>query len=196
MAQPSSNYDNNLVRLGVTGAVRRGPLGLVLPTSMAAWPTGAVDLGWISDEGITENREGDEAKFTPWQTNSPVRVETTSETISWDFTLWTTSFDTVSTYFKVKAEDMDFDETSGVTSFVDGDKKARDIGVWGFDVIDGVYARRIIAPQAEVTKRGSQVYKKDELIGMQCTVTAFPGPDGWSVKREFREGWRPPVAGP
>lgn len=193
MSQPLSNYDNQLVRLGVTGAVRRGPLGLLLPVHMAPWPVGAVDLGWISDEGITENREGDVAKFTPWQTNSPVRAETTSEEISWEFTMWTTSYDTVSAYFKVKAEDMEYDEESGVTSFVDGDKKPRDLGVWGFDVIDGVYARRVLAPQAEITARGSQVYKKDELIGMPVTLTAFPGPEGWSVKREFREGWRPPV---
>ncbi|NKT72943.1 hypothetical protein GS875_05825 [Rhodococcus hoagii] len=43
-------------------------------------------------------------------------METTSEEISWEFTLWTTSFDTVSAFYKVKAEDMEYDETTGVVS--------------------------------------------------------------------------------
>ncbi|MFI2216526.1 hypothetical protein ACH47B_06540 [Rhodococcus sp. NPDC019627] len=189
-----TNYDEALVRLGVTGALRVAPKGSTFPVEMGAWTAPFVDLGYISDEGITENREADSTPFTPWQTNAPIRVETTSEIITWETVLWTTSFDTVSVYFKVKEADMEVGTVdTAVVSFVDGDKKDRDLRAWGIDVIDGVYARRVSIPNGEVTERGGLTYRKDQLIGYPVTVTAYPGPDGWSVKREFKEGWTLPT---
>ena len=187
-----TNYDEALVRLGVTGALHTFDRGSEIPVNMEPWPETAVDLGYISDEGITENRDGDTEQFVPWQTNAPIRVETTSEIISWETVLWTTSYDTNSVYFKVKEDDMEYDPESDVISFVDGDKKPRDLRGWGIDVVDGIYARRAIVPNGEVTERGGLTYRKDQLIGYPITLTAFPGPEGWSVKREFREGWRRP----
>lgn len=188
-----TNYNDELVRLGVTGALRVGKKGSTMPTKMAPWTAPFVDLGYISDEGITENREADSTPFTPWQTNAPIRVETTSEIITWETVLWTTSYDTISVYFKVQAEDMEYDEASDVVSFVDGDKKARDLRAWGIDVVDGVYARRALIPNGEITERGGLTYRKDQLIGYPVTLTAYPGPEGWSVKREFKEGWQLPA---
>lgn len=187
-----TNYDDTLVRLGVTGQFRVAPFGSTAPTGMAAYAAPWVDLGWISDEGITENRETDTTPFTPWQSNSPIRVATTSDIISFATTLWTTSFDTISLYFKTKAEDMT--ETAGVVEFVDGDIKDPDRRAFGVDVVDGIYARRALIPNGEVTEREGLTYKKDELIGYPVTVTAYPGAEGWSVKRFFKEGWALPVA--
>lgn len=185
-----TNYDDALVRLGVTGALWVADLATEFPTEMEEWTTGFVDLGYISDEGISENREADTNSFTPWQTNAPIRVETTSETITWETVLWTTSFDTVSVYFKVRAEDMTVGtQNPDMVSFVDGDKKPRDLRAWGIDVMDGAYHRRVEIPNGEVTQRGGLTYRKDQLIGYPITLTAFPGPEGWSVKRKFLEGW-------
>ncbi|MFC7450552.1 hypothetical protein [Rhodococcus daqingensis] len=186
-----TNYDNALVRLGVTGALRVAPFGSTAPTGMAAYATPWVDLGYISDEGITENRETDTTPFTPWQANGPVRVATTSEIITFETVLWATSFDTISLYFKTLREDMT--ETAGVVEFVDGDIKPQDRRAFGVDVIDGVYARRALVPNGEVTERQGLTYKKDELIGMGVTITAYPGAEGWSVKRFFKEGWALPT---
>lgn len=191
----TTNYDEALVRLGVTGALHTAPRGTILPVNMEPWEPPAVDLGYISDEGITENRDADTTPFTPWQTNAPIRVETTSEVISWETVLWTTSYDTVSAYYRVGADDMEYDEETDVVSFVDGDKKPRDLRAWGIDVVDGIYARRALVPNGEITERGGLTYRKDQLIGYPVTLTAYPGPEGWSVRREFREGWRPPVRG-
>ncbi|WP_053061991.1 hypothetical protein [Rhodococcus sp. ARP2] len=186
-----TNYDDTLVRLGVTGAFRTGPLGTTAPIGMAPYVAPVVDLGWISDEGITENRETDTTPFTPWQSNSPIRVATTSEIITFETILWSTSFDTISLYFKTKAEDMT--ETAGVVEFVDGNIKDPDRRFFAVDVIDGIYARRALIPNGEVTERAGLTYKKDELVGMGVTVTAYPGAEGWSVKRLFKEGWSIPT---
>ncbi|MGN7134559.1 hypothetical protein SAMN05444374_11628 [Rhodococcoides kroppenstedtii] len=184
-------YGDNVARIGVTGALRFAPKGSTFPTAMAVWASPWADAGWISDEGITENRETDTTPFVPWQSNSPIRVATTSDVISWETTIWSTTFDSISLFYKVKAADMT--TTDEVTSFVDGNIKDQDLRAFGIDIIDGVYARRFEVPLGEVTERGSQTYSKGELTGYPVTVTAYPGAEGWSVKRKFKEGWSKPA---
>ncbi len=189
-----------LARLGVTGALRVAPLGTVAPTSMAAWPAGWVDLGYISDDGITEGREENQETFIPWQSNSPIRVETTSSTETFQATLWETNFDVISLYYRKGLTDMT--ETAGaagedpVVSFTVGGKPKRDLRAFGIDVIDGTYQRRIILPYAEVTERGDLTYVSNALIGYEVTITAYEGSDGVSTMRLYREGWTLPVATP
>lgn len=190
MTTPSP-YGADVARIGTTGALRFADKGATMPVGLAAFGATWNDGGWISDEGITENRETDTTPFTPWQSNSPIRVATTSDTISWETVLWTTSFANISLFYKVKAADME--ETDDVISFVDGEIKDQDLRAFGIDIIDGVYARRFLVPLGEVTERGSQTYNKGELIGYPVTVTAYPGAEGWSVKRLFKEGWSIPA---
>lgn len=189
---PTNPYADNVARIGVTGALRFGPKGSTFPVLMAPWTASFADAGWISDEGITENRETDTTPFVPWQSNSPIRVATTSDVISWETTIWSTTFDSISLFYKVKAADMTTG-AEGVVSFVDGDIKDQDLRAFGIDIIDGVYARRFEVPLGEVTERGSQTYSKGELTGYPVTVTAYPGAEGWSVKRLFKENWAVPA---
>lgn len=177
-------------RLGVTGALRVAPLGTTAPTDMTAWPTGWSDLGYISDDGITEDRNENQEKFQPWQSNSPIRIETTSATESFKAKLWESNFNVISLYYRKGAEDMT--SAAGVVSFTVGGKPKRDLRMFGVDVIDGVYKRRIILPFAEVTERGSLVYVSNALIAYECTITAYEGSDGISTMRMFDEGWTVP----
>ncbi len=77
-----------------------------------------------------------------------------------------------------------------VVSFKEKGKPARDLRCFG---IDGAYDRRIFLPTAEVSERGKLTYKSDTLIGYDCTITAYPGADGYSALRVFKEGWALPV---
>ncbi|MFC5992950.1 hypothetical protein ACFQE5_01845 [Pseudonocardia hispaniensis] len=182
-----------LARLGVTGMIMVAPTGTTVPTDLAAWGVGWADLGYISDDGLTESPDEDKAEFTPWQSNTPIRVETTRSTKTFQFTCWETNVNTVSLYYQVPASAMTTTGTAPdqIVSFNEQGKPARDLRAFGFDIIDGNYQRRIILPLAEVTERGEVVYKSDELIGYQMTVTAYPGTDGISIKRLFKEGWLP-----
>lgn len=179
-------------RLGVTGALRVAPIGTVAPTDMSAWPSGWVDLGYISDDGITEGRDENQETFTPWQSNSPIRVETTSATETFQATLWESNFNVISLYYRKGASDMT--ATGGLVSFPVGGKPKRDLRAFGVDVIDGVYKRRIVLPYAEVTERGDLVYQSSSLIGYECTITAYEGSDGVSTLRMFDEGWTVPAS--
>ncbi len=187
-----------LARLGVTGALRVATLATLVPTGMGVYPAGWRDLGYISDDGITEGRDENQESFIPWQSNSPIRVETTSATETFKATLWETNFDVVSLYYRKGLNDMT--ETAGavgedpVVSFTVGGKPKRDLRKFGIDVIDGAYMRRIILPYAEVTERGDLMYKSNMLIGYEVTITAYEGSDGISTMRLYREGWALPTA--
>ncbi|NKZ90515.1 phage tail protein [Rhodococcus hoagii] len=188
--------DAEAARLGVTGALYVGKVGITVPTAMAAWGSEWEDLGYISGDGITESTSEDRTDFTPWQAMAPIRTEVTSAVTTFQATLWETNFNTISLYYRKSAADMTVTPgTAGkpdVVSFTEGGKPKRDLRAFGVDVVDGIYARRVIAPLAEVTERGDLVYKSDTLIGYEVTITAYPGADGVSVIREFREGWSVP----
>lgn len=189
-----------LARLGVTGALYTGPANTTAPTGLAEWPAGLVDLGYISDDGITESRDEDNQSFTPWQASTPIRVEITNSTVTFAATLWESNFNTVSLYYRVGLPEMTQTGTGdeAVVSFAEKGKPKRDLRSFGIDVIDGAYHRRIFLPYAEVTERGDISYKSDTLIGYEVTITAYPGADEISVLRLFKEGWTlptPPPAG-
>ena len=187
--------DAELARLGVTGALRVAPIGTTLPTGLGVWPVGYADLGYISDDGITESRDEDQQTFVPWQSNAPIRTETTRSVVTFQQTLWESNWETISLYYRIGVDDTTVTGTGddALVIFDEQGKPKQDLRSFGIDVIDGVYQRRILAPYAEVTERGDIVYKSDTLIGYEVTITCYEGPDGVSVRRMFKEGWAPPV---
>lgn len=188
-----ANYDEDLVRMGVTGQLLYAPLGATAPTGMAAWGDDFVDLGWISDEGITESPDEETEGFTPWQSTAEIREEVTKVTITWETVLWTTSFDTISVYFRKRAEDMT-ENDDGSIEFVDGDIPKKYRNFFGIDVIDDPYRRRIEIPNGGISERGGQEYKRGSLVGYPITIKGYLTAEGWSCKRKFKEGWKLPTA--
>jgi hypothetical protein len=191
--------DSDLARVGVTGKSMLADMGTVLPEGLAAWPTGWVDLGWISDDGLVESRSEDSTDFTPWQSNSPIRTEITKGTITFKMTLWESNFQTISLYYRKTADDMTSVGTGATAAiqFDEGGKPKQDKRSFGFDVIDGAFQRRLISPTGEVSDRGDITYKSDTMIGYELTVTSYDGldPNGesYSVRRMFNEGWELPA---
>ena len=176
-----------LARVGVTGAAFVAPISTTLPTGLAV-PAGTyTDLGAISDEGLTETRSEDRQEWTPWQSTSPIRTEITSATKTFQITCWESKKETISLYYQVPVADMV--EATGVVSFDEPARPEQDVRLWLFDVFDGANQRRFICPRAEVTERGDIVYASAEMIGYQMTITAYPGADGYSIRRLFAEGW-------
>lgn len=192
-----ADFSSEAARLGVTGALRVAEVGSEIPAAMGAWVTPWKSLGYISGDGITESLDESREEFIPWQSGSPIRTSVTTSVKTFQTVLWESNFDTVSLFYRKGIDD--FETTPGVggagdvLSFTEGDKPKQDVRAFGIDIVDGAYARRIILPYAEVTDRGDVVYKTDSIIAYEVTITAYVGPDGVSVKREFREGWDIPT---
>ncbi len=186
--------NSELARLGVTGALWVAPMGTTAPTGMEDWPDGFEDLGYISDDGVTESVDEDTEDFTPWQSNTPIRTEITSSVKTFQCTLWESKAATIGLFYRIGTSEMSTD-SDGVVSFAEKGKPHRDPRCFGLDVIDGTYHRRIIVPYGEVTERGDISYKSDEMIGYEITISAYPGSDGVSVRRLFKESWTVPAGG-
>lgn len=182
----------DLARVGVTGAAFVADVGAVAPTGLAVPGVGWVDLGAISDEGLTETRGEDREEWTPWQTVTPIRTEITGATRTFQFTCWESSAAVISLYYQTQLAEMT--EATGTVTFSEGPRPAQDRRAFLFDIFDGDNQRRFYLPNAEVTERGDITYASAEIIGYPLTVVAYPdATSGNTIERSFSEGWSLPT---
>lgn len=167
MAMKPPELDATKVRMGVTGRVCVGPIGTAkAPTSVDAALTGYKELGYFSEDGVTESRERSTGALKGWQNSATVRTTIEEASFKLSFTMIETRKDTVELYYgaTVKEADglfvIDPSTTGGHKAFV-------------FDVIDGESFIRTYIPDGEIVEVGETAYKNGEPIGYQVTVQAY-----------------------
>lgn len=174
MALESAN-----VRVAVTGAISMAPVTADPPEDADSrlgeeWP----DLGYVSEDGVTEARERSTEQLRAWQNADVVRESVTEATLTYQFTLIETKRETVELYYGNTLDPDDGSiaiipaKTGGRHSFV-------------IDLIDGDDFIRAYLPTAEVTEVGEQVYANGQPVGYQVTITAYPSPRGYSAKKFY-----------
>lgn len=159
--------DSDNVRVAVTGAVSVGGGGFVAPTTADGALTGATDLGYISEDGVTEARSRDINDINAWQNGDTVRRVVTTSTMTYQCVFLETKREVVEEYYAGTV-----DPSNGSIVIVPGKLSARK--PWVFDYVDGDTAVRAYAPAGQVTEVGDQVYSNGEPIGYDVTVTCFP----------------------
>lgn len=158
--------DSSNVRVAVTGAVYVGLTTATGPTGTTGPTTGFDDLGYVSEDGVTEARNRSTNKIKGWQNGATLREVVTEADATYHFTLVETKVETVELYYGAAvAEDgsivIDPAQTGGRKSYI-------------IDVIDGDDFIRTYIPEGEITEVGDQVYANGEPIGYEVTVTAYP----------------------
>jgi len=160
--------------------VSSAPLGSTAPTaidSVLASPW--VDLGYVSEDGVTESNTVTTEKIRAWQRAAVVRTITTEGETIFAFTLIQTNEDTLSEYYGISSADIDTDEGSFVTSAT-AERPHRSYVV---DVIDGDQLIRKYIPDGQITEVGDQVFQNGAAIGYEVTMTAYDNTAlGGSVK--------------
>jgi hypothetical protein len=160
--------DASNVGVAVTGAVSMGATTAAAPTGTGSALTGFTDLGYVSEDGVTESRDRSVDTIRAWQKGATVRTVSTDGTLTYSFTLLETKRETVELYYGATVtqgtSEGDFvivpTNTGGRRSFV-------------IDVIDGAELERVYIPEGEVTEVGDKVYANGEPIGYEVTVTAY-----------------------
>lgn len=168
------------VRVAVTGAVYIGE-------TTAAAPTGATsavgsefsDLGYVSEDGVTESRERSTNEIRAWQKASLLREVVTESSMSYSFTLLETKKETVELFYGAEVSatgevKVDPSSTGGRKSYI-------------IDIEDGDSDVRIYLKEAEVSEVGEQVYQSGEAVGFEITLRAYPDANGVAAQKFYSD---------
>lgn len=175
MALDSTNVD-----VAVTGTVSYAPVATAAPTdAVAALDAAFRDVGYISDDGVSEAIDKSTNNIVAWQGSAVVRTVVTESSIAVTFTMIETNANSVELFYAdaVDATDgsveIDPSQTGGRRRLV-------------LDYVDGTKFARLFLPQGEVTSVGEVTYASGEAVGYQVTVTGYPDSTlGYSAKKWF-----------
>lgn len=178
-------------RPAVTGGALRAPLGTTLPTD-ATTALGAAfkGLGYISEDGLSENVERSTDKKKAWGGDVVKVVQT-----EFGATLKLTLIETLNTdVLKAVYGDTNVTETAPTTPAkntkwkVAVNSKPLEHAAWAFEVRDGNGKIRIVVPDGQVTEIGEVKYTDSDLTGYEITISAFPDANGDSVLKYMDDG--------
>ena len=174
MATTATNVTVGKPKVG--GAVHWAPLGTTLPTSATAALNGAfVDLGYVSEDGLTNNNSPESDTVKAWGGDTVLTLQT----------------DRPDTFALTLLEAMNEDVlktiygSTNVTADADGNLTVQATagempsGAWVFDMIlKGGRAKRIVVPNGTISELGEITYKDDEAVGYNITITDVPDSTG------------------
>lgn len=160
MAQNAKN-----VRVAGDGSVAFGPLTASGPTGITGPLPGFIDVGYLSEDGSTEERDRDTESIKAWQRGVNVRTIVTEGTLTYQFQMIETNEGSIELFYGTKPVSGSYEivptETGGRRQFV-------------FTYLDGDEVERIWIPEGEATKVGEVERKNDEAKAYEVTVTAYP----------------------
>lgn len=161
----------------ITGAVFRAPLGTTLPTDATSALGGAfVEMGYISDNGVTNSNSPSTTKIKAWG-GQVVAIVTTEKPDTFKLTfLEALNSNVLETVYG--EDNVTVDAVNG-TIAVKANADALDDYVYVIDeVLKGGALKRIVIPAGELSALGDVVYKDDTAIGYEVTLDAMPNSSG------------------
>ncbi|MFI5974806.1 phage tail protein [Streptomyces sp. NPDC051452] len=181
--------DDTQVRVGVEGAFYVAPVGTTAPTDpYSPWGAGWIDLGNVSEDGLTEALNENRQEFKAWGRTGAVRTQVTERASTFKVTFMETSAWTLALYYGIDLADMTSSGTgaSQFLSFEEPQAPEPQYYALGMDVIDGDKPARIIVARAEVTDKGDRPYKSDTNQAFELTFSSLTAPNGGSaITRQF-----------
>lgn len=162
------------VRVAVTGAIYNAPVATPLPTVATSALNAAFlarELGYLTEDGITQSIANDKTSIKAWQNAAEVRVIQTSSSVTFAMSLQETSPLTLETYYGNYTTLAD-----GGSTQISGD--ALPHYAWVFHVIDGAVKIRIVVPDGQITERGDTQYVNADVLAYPIVITAYPDSSG------------------
>lgn len=152
------------VIVGLTGGVFYAPNGTALPTD-ATTPLGVGydELGYISEDGVTEANDETTQKIRAWQNGDTVREVQTAHDLMYSFACLETNEAVLEAFYGNYA--------AGV---VEINAAPGQRGVWVFQVTDGDSDIRIVVPDGQVTDRGDRQFVNGNAVQYPLTITCYP----------------------
>ena len=167
----AANAANVLV--GTTGAIYVAPLGSTAPTGATpVWAAAWKELGYIGEDGVTENSGIDNEEIKAWQSGAVIRKVITGSTCDFSFECIETNLNVLALFYPGSTvtpvtgppAESKLDQKLPVPTFV----------ALGLDVVDGSVLERIIVPRAQMSSREERTYANADARGYTVTMSASP----------------------
>lgn len=160
----------------VGGAVHWAPIGSTLPTSATASLDGAfVELGYVSEDGLTNNNSPESDTVKAWGGDTVLSLQTDRPDTFALTLLEAMNEDVLKTIYG--SENVVNDGSGNLA--IKATAQDMPSGAWVFDMIlKGGRAKRIVVPNGTISELGEIVYKDDEAVGYNITITDVPDSNG------------------
>jgi hypothetical protein len=150
-----------------TGGAWVAPKGTTGPTALAAPAAGFVEVGWISEDGISQERSQDATSFRAWQGGQVVRRKITNTEDTFSFQALETNAVTHGLMFRGQTPTI----ATGVATTTVQNQSVTDERAWVFDMVDGSITKRYVVPSGAYELTGTIVARNDEMTVHEFTVT-------------------------
>lgn len=158
--------DSQEVMVALTGGIFRGDPGATLPTDASGALTGFNELGYVSEDGVSQTIDETTQKIRAWQNGDTVREVQTAHDLMFTFTCIESNETVLAAYYgNYAAGKVEINGTQGVR------------GTWVIQVKDGERDMRIVIPDGQITDRGDISYVNSAAVGYPITITCYPDSD-------------------
>lgn len=170
--------NSSLVSIGkplVTGALSACAVkGATLPTDATTGLTGFTNLGYVSEDGLTNNFETESTDIKAFGGDTVLTVGTSrKETFEWSF-IQSLDGDVLKEVFG----ETNVTDSSGALT-IKHNSKEMPYRVFVIEMLmTGGRVKRIVIPKGKITSVGTQTYKDGEVIAYPVTLSCSPDSDG------------------
>jgi hypothetical protein len=158
----------------IGGAVSIAATTATLPTDATTALSGFTNLGYISEDGLTQTITRDSEAIKAWGGDT---VMTTQTDFGEEFSFTLLEVLSVDVKKAIYGDDaVTGDLTTGITARVNSAELTAH--AWIFDMVQNGATVRIVIPNGKVSEVGEITYQDGEPIGYELTVTALPDASG------------------
>lgn len=173
----------------VAGSVYRAATTASAPnTADSTLGSAFKSLGYISEDGVTNNNSPETEDIKAWGGDIVLNTLTGKED-KWTFKL-IESMNTDVLTAVYGSTNVSGNLASGIT--VKAKAEASEAGMYVIDmVLKNNVLKRIVIPNATVSEVSEIVYKDDEAVGYEVTITAVPDSSGYTHYEYMKNGTSP-----